>query len=111
MKPRNILRQSSCLAALFATGCWASGCASPFGYVKPETRYVALEQPAPVPPGVVRYCWEEPMVQLEPNGPGVDTDNKWYHASYIAVREVKQGRWRPCRPVESELTGETKNER
>jgi hypothetical protein len=88
-----------------------AACAPAPGYVTPETRYVIVDKPARIPPGVVRYCWEEPMVELEPNGPGVDTDGRWYHASYVAVREVKQGRWRPCRPVASEIKGETKNER
>ncbi len=51
-----------------------------------------------VPQGVVRYCWEEPMVEFEPNGPGVDASGKWYNPYYLAVREVRQGKWRPCRP-------------
>ncbi len=81
------------------------------GLVTPETREVVFDKPVPVPPGVVRYCWEEPMVQFEPNGPGLDVDRRWYRPSYIAVREVKQGRWRPCTKVPSEVKGETKNER
>lgn len=75
------------------------------------TRYVAIDQPAPVPPGVVRYCWEEPIVQFERNGPGLDLEGNWYHPFYIAVREVRQGRWRPCEEMKSEVKGETKNER
>ena len=77
----------------------------------PETRYVVVDRPAQIPPGVVRYCWEEPIVEMERNGPGVDLEGHWYHPFYIAVREVRQGRWRPCRPMESELKGETRNER
>lgn len=79
--------------------------------ITPETQYVSVEHPARVPVGVVRYCWEEPMVEFEPNGPGLDAEGKWYRPSYLAVREVRQGRWRPCRPVPSEVKGETKNER
>ena len=75
------------------------------------TRFVAVEQPAPVPPGVVRYCWEEPVVKFERNGPGLDVEGKWYHPYYVAVREVRQGRWRPCEPMKSETKGETRNER
>ena len=76
-----------------------------------ETRYLSVEQPARVPAGVVRYCWEEPMVQLEPNGPGLDDAGHWYHPSYLAVREVRQGRWRPCKGIPSEVKGEARNER
>ena len=81
------------------------------GLVVPETRYVIYDKAAPVPPGAVRFCWEEPMVQFEPNGPGLDVEGRWYRPSYIAVREVKEGRWRPCKEVPSEVKGETKNER
>ena len=93
--------------AILAAG--AIGCSSE--RITPETEYLAMELPARIPPGVVRYCWEESMVQLEPNGPGLDEEERWYHPSYLAVREVRQGRWRPCRPVPSEVKGETKNER
>lgn len=86
------------------------GCSSNEGRIRPETRYVVYDKPATVPPGVVRYCWEEPMVQLEQNGPGLDSDERYYRPAYVAVREVKQGRWRPCRNVPSEVKGETKNE-
>lgn len=87
-----------------------SACSSSQPVIKPETRYVVFDKPAPIPPGVVRYCWEEPMVQLEQNGPGLDSDERYYRPAYVAVREVKQGRWRPCRNVPSEVKGETKNE-
>jgi len=71
-------------------------------------REKVISKPAPVPPGVVRYCWEEPIVEFEPNGPGVDPDGNWYHKSYSAVREVRQGKWRPCRAVISETAGGVK---
>lgn len=86
-------------------------CSNGHQEITPETRYVMLERPAPIPPGVMRYCWEEPMVQFEPNGPGLNSEGTWYHPSYIAVRKVKQGRWRPCREMPSEIKGETRNER
>ena len=89
-----------------------SGCSSaPYGQVTPETRYISVERPAAVPPGVQRYCWEEPIVAYEPEGPGLDIEGRWYSPSYVAVKEVRQGRWRPCRPMPSEVKGETKNER
>jgi len=87
-----------------------SGC-SPKPGITPETKYVSIERAARVPAGTVRYCWEEPMVEFEPNGPGLDEQGHWYHPAYLAVREVRQGRWRPCRPVPSEITGDLKNER
>lgn len=88
-----------------------TGCSSKVQPIVPQTQHVTIEHAARVPPGAVRYCWEEPMVEFEPNGPGLDVENKWYHPSYVAVREVRQGRWRPCRPVSSEVKGETTNER
>lgn len=90
---------------VFIVGC------TPKGQVTPQTSQIVVDRSATVPSGTVRYCWEEPMVQYEPNGPGVDTDGRWYHPSYLAVRQVRQGRWRPCRPVPSEVKGETQNER
>jgi hypothetical protein len=65
----------------------------------PELREVVFAKEAPVPEGVVRQCWEEPLVVTEQNGPGLDAEGQWYHPSYTAVREVRQGRWRPCAPV------------
>ncbi len=87
-----------------------SGCSNK-EYIEPTTEYVVLDRPSEIPPGVVRYCWEEPMVQYEPNGPGLDVDGEWYHPAYMAVREVRMGKWRPCSPVPSESKGETSNER
>ncbi len=51
---------------------------------------------APIPSGTEHYCWEEPIVVFEQNGPRVDEEGHWYHPDYQAVREVRQGRWRPC---------------
>lgn len=78
---------------------------------EPQTVYVGHDGATPIPPGVARYCWEEPIVEFQENGPGLDADKQWYVPSSVAVRMVKQGRWRPCRPVLSEVKGETKNER
>lgn len=100
-----------CIAVIGASAAVMSGCTKAERPIEPQTQYVSIERPARIPPGVVRYCWEEPMVEFEPNGPGLDVEGKWYHPSYAAVREVRQGRWRPCREVPSEVKGETKNER
>ena len=110
MKRHSILVAIRRVAALTLVLFFAA-CGSQYGEVRPETRYISVERPAPVPPGVVRYCWEEPIVAFEQRGPGVDVDGRWYNPAYVAVREVRQGRWRPCRPMLSEVKGETKNER
>ena len=85
--------------------CVLAGCVGQHEKVSPQTRFVVVDRAAPVPPGVIRYCWEEPMVDLEPNGPGLDDEARWYHPSYFAVREVREGKWRPCRAVPSEVKG------
>lgn len=88
----------SLLAALLAFGaCSAEKLPEPREYVEQTpTRVSVGSQPAEVPPGVVRYCWEEPIVTFEQNGPGIDQEGHWYHPSYIAVRQVRSGKWRPC---------------
>jgi len=53
--------------------------------------------PAPAPEGTVRYCWEEPKVVRQKEGPGVNTEGTWYKPSHYAVREAKMARWVPCR--------------
>jgi hypothetical protein len=87
-----------------------SACSTNTGTPEVQTVYVGYDSPAPIPAGVVRYCWEEPVVEFQENGPGLDADKRWYNPSFVAVRMVKQGKWRPCRNVASEIKGETKNE-
>ncbi len=104
----DILRASVVVVVFVGAGCGKSHFStSP----EPQTVYVAYDSAQPIPPGVVRYCWEEPVVEFQENGPGLDADKRWYVPSSVAVRMVKQGRWRPCSPVASEVKGETKNER
>ena len=57
------------------------------------------------PPGVVRYCWEEPMVDYERVNPGLDSEGKWYNPAHVAVKEVRMGRWRPCNEIRSRTYG------
>ncbi len=52
---------------------------------------------APAPDGVVRYCWEEPIVKVEKIRPGIDSRKEYYRPGYEAVRKVRSGRWRPCK--------------
>ena len=83
------------LSSSVLTGCVSTPPATP-----PNTPGIAaavVGRPGRVPEGVVRYCWEEPIVDFESNGPGVDVEGKWYHPYYLAVREHRMGRWRPCR--------------
>jgi len=76
-----------------------------------QTVYVGYNDQAPIPPGVLRFCWEEPVVEYQDNGPGLNGDKTYYQPSHVAIRMVKQGRYRPCRAQASEIRGETKNER
>jgi hypothetical protein len=88
---KTLLLLAGLAAVVFSTGCaklWVRNEA-------PVQRPIISDAAEP-PPGVVRYCWEEPKVAYEPNGPGVDVDGKWYQPYYQAVREVKMGRWVPC---------------
>lgn len=97
-----------CCVSISMTGCSSQDGLDP---EKENIEYVFEGRPATPPAGVVRYCWEEPIVAYEPNGPGVDAEGRWYHPSYIAVREIRQGRWRPCSELADEIKGETTNER
>lgn len=74
------------------------GCVNQQSTSRQEVLYSRPAAPnhAVVPEGVVRYCWEEPMVRYEKQGPGLDTQGHWYHPAYVAVREVRMGKWRPC---------------
>ena len=49
------------------------------------------------PEGVIRYCWEEPIVQVVKNTPGVDASGNWYVPAHESVELVRSGRWRPCK--------------
>ena len=91
------------LAALAATAC-----NPPRSSVAPlPPPFVRAEASTP-PPGVVRYCWEEPMVDIRDTGPGLDEEGHWYRPYHKEVREARQGRWRPCNPGEIG-SGETGN--
>lgn len=79
--------------------------------INTEMREETLAVGNRVPAGVVRYCWEEPMVEFEPNGPGVDAGGKWYNPYYLAVREVRMGKWRPCKPVSENRTSDHEQSR
>ena len=75
--------------SFFTVGCHRNHAATPV------QENVVYERP-PVPEGTEKYCWQEPQVTAEKNGPGVDEQGHWYHPSYNAIREVKMGRWVPC---------------
>ena len=96
-----------------AVSCTAMGCSSNGGgaaeidsQVVDNNQYVVA--PATPPPGVVQYCWEEPMVAHEPNGPGLNSEGTWYSPAYKAVRMVRGGKWRPCNEAEGASDGGTK---
>lgn len=110
---RKALRESGALrvcALLLSSSLLCLGCTTQQDTIRPETQYVVVDRPARIPPGVVRYCWEEPMVQYEPQGPGLNEEKTWYAPAHMEIREVRMGRWRPCQPVPSEVKGDTRNE-
>lgn len=112
MKEKKTLNKIFYGSILFAALAVLPACSKTHpGMVRPETKHIVLDKAAIVPPGAVRYCWEEPMVQVYNEGPGLDSDGRWYKPAHVAVREVKQGRWRPCKQMASEIKGETRNER
>ncbi|MCB0358083.1 MAG: hypothetical protein KDD44_00550 [Bdellovibrionales bacterium] len=97
------------VVALIALGCLVTGCATSSPRPEPvEVLTPAPEQPIVkitrrenrIPEGAVLYCWEEPMVEYQRRYAGVSQDGDWYQPSYISVREVRSGKWRPCRPGE-----------
>jgi hypothetical protein len=49
-----------------------------------------------LPEGAVKYCWEEPRVEVESVRPGVNAEGSFYRPAHDAVREVKMGKWVPC---------------
>lgn len=75
---------------LFLEGCYSASSQSSI------SQPVIIGKPAQVPNGVLRYCWEEPIVKAEHVGPGLDLDGHWYRPDHTQVREVRMGRWRPC---------------
>ena len=58
--------------------------------------YQVIGQDPEQPEGVERYCWEEPLVELEKQSPGVKDEGRWYAPSATIGRQVRQGKWRPC---------------
>ncbi len=57
------------------------------------------------PPGVIRYCWEEPIVAYERVNPGLNSEGTWYNPAHLAVKEVRMGRWKPCKDIRSKTYG------
>lgn len=98
-----MIRVRAALFLGFAAGCSNMPTSTAYPPLIPQVTEAIATIPARVPAGVARYCWEEPIVELEPNGPGLDVEGRWYHPSYIAVREVRSGKWRPCVPTSDEV--------
>lgn len=69
-------------------GC--SSKAAPPEITTPPTPVVQVIQP----PGVVEYVWEEPMVDVVDEPPGLDPEGHYYRQGHQAIYEVRQGRWR-----------------
>ena len=60
------------------------------------TQTEVIAQPAAAPEGVLKYCWEEPIAEVEKVRPGVDFRGEYYRPAHNAVRKVRAGKWRPC---------------
>jgi hypothetical protein len=88
-----------------------AGCSSKLDPDREYVDYYYSGRPAQPPSGVLRYCWEEPIVDYESQGPGVREEGRWYYPSAVVVRQVRAGRWRPCEVRPDESKGETSNER
>ena len=91
--------------------CLLFGCSSSLDQDREYVDYYYVGHQAQTPAGVVRYCWEEPLVEYESQGPGVREEGRWYYPSAVVVRQVRSGRWRPCETQPDESKGETNNER
>lgn len=78
-----------CAIALVITGCSAS---TPKTII--EVKQVdAPQQYAQEIPGVVKYIWEQPMVDVIDVPPGLDPEGIYYRPSHQSVVEIRQGRW------------------
>ena len=82
-----------------AVSCTTIGCSSSGGaateidsQVVDNNQYVVA--PATPPPGVVQYCWEEPMVDVVEVPAGLDPQGVYYRPQHQQVVEIRQGRWR-----------------
>lgn len=62
--------------------------------VRTVYREVQVETPAEPVPGVVEYVWEEPMIDVIDNPPGLDPEGHYYRRGHQSIVEVRQGRWR-----------------
>ncbi|MDZ4787223.1 MAG: hypothetical protein SGJ02_14210 [bacterium] len=82
-------------SAIALTGC---SLASPIVETRTVYREVPVESTkADVPPGVVEYVWEEPMIDVVDVPPGLDPEGHYYRPAHQAVTEIRQGRWRHYR--------------
>ena len=95
MNGKDLISRAFAAISLAGVMFLAGGCSTTTSYGV-DREIVQVGKRAEPPEGVVRYCWEEPMVRHVKQNPGLDIDGKWYNPSYIAVREVRQGKWRPC---------------
>lgn len=95
----NLIVKSFCFLCLFCfIGCASTSTGS---YKSVDTQESAFTPP----PGVVRYCWEEPIVDYERVNPGLHSEGKWYNPAHLAVKEVRMGRWKPCKEIRSKTYG------
>lgn len=82
------------ILALVAMILCTSGCSYNRTADRPIIREVVVETEGPIPPGTVRYVWEEPMIDVVDVPPGLDPEGIYYRPGHQEVVEVRQGRWR-----------------
>ena len=86
------------ISTLLLVSCFSSKAPKKVVVVKEVVRPNFIYQKEVVPEGAEKYCWQEPLIQYDKEGPGVDPEGNWYSHEHAAAREVKSGYWRPCSP-------------
>ena len=71
----------------------------------PPPVYVTAEREARIPPGVVRYCWEEPIVALHQTGPGLGCRRKLVSSVLLRGPGSKTGAMETLQAAENRATG------
>lgn len=93
MKSNKIIYLLTGLALISTASC----AKKPLTLSEQMAREVVIGREGEPPAGVVRYCWEEPMVVSQVQNPGIDPDGEYYLPAAVVTREVRMGKWRPCR--------------
>lgn len=79
------------VSALSIIGCSTKSTMTSVEYLSQENgpAYTVTE----TAPGVVKYTWEEPIVDVVTVPPGLDPEGHYYRPAHEEIREIRQGRW------------------